>query len=282
MTPEPPTLPSLTECAQLLSDVVDINAVLVDRRVLPAPGSPAALELAAACEQPAQTGMWGEEPVRRAYMVALANYHAALEHSQAVTALMCGSFTAVPASVLVRALVEVASQAWWLLEPDIGHVNRVRRLQALRYRGAVEAENAAKADGLSPDEYHLYAETKLQVHKYSEELQLELPRLDKSKGYRVYECGDQRLPTARYRVEQMFSGVDLPSVYPVFSGYSHGETYALWREFVLAAADESQTRYGPVLNEDSFRGVVAVAAYALHPPAYRFIVAFGLGESATG
>jgi len=282
MTPEPPALPSLNECAQLLSEVVDINAVLVDQRVLPAPGSPAALELAASGEQPGQAGCWGEEPVRRAYMVAVANYHVALEHAQAVTTLMSGSFTAVPASVLARALAEVASQAWWLLEPDIGHVNRVRRLQALRYRGAVEVENAAKADGLSPDEYHLYAETKLQVEEYSDQLQLERPRLDTSKRYPIYECGGQRLPTARYRVEQMFSAIDLSSVYPVFSGYSHGETFALWREFVLMAAESSQLRYSPVLNEDSFRGVVSVASYALHPAAYRFIAAFGLGESTAG
>ena len=121
-TLDPMSGPTLAECAQLLADVVDINQVLVDPRVVPALGSPAAAELEAACRQGGKAGFWGEEPVRLAYTVAVTNYGAALEHARAVARLMSGEFTAVPASVLVRALVEVASQAWWLLESGIGHV----------------------------------------------------------------------------------------------------------------------------------------------------------------
>jgi hypothetical protein len=267
---------TLADTAQLLGEVVDINRVLVDPRVQPMPGSPAALEIAEACQQPGESGPWGEQPVREAYTVAVGNYHVALEHAQAITTLTSGDFTAVPASVLVRALVEVASQAWWLLEPGIGHVNRVRRLQALRYRSAVEGEKTAKAMGLAADEYHLYVETEAQVARYSEQLQLEIPRVDGSKGYTVYECGSERLPTPSYRVIAMFDGVDLPSVYRHFSGYSHGDPFVLWREFVLTAAGDTGPRYSPVINEDSFKGVVAVASYGLHPPAHRLIEAFGL------
>jgi hypothetical protein len=61
-------------------------------------------------------------------------YHAALDHGKAMVALMTGAFTAVPVVTLARALVEVAGQAWWLLEPGIGHVGRLERPQILRYR----------------------------------------------------------------------------------------------------------------------------------------------------
>jgi hypothetical protein len=166
----------------------------------------------------------------------------------------------------MRALVEVASQAWWLLEPGIGDVNRVRRLQMLCYRSAVEGEKTAKAMGLASDEYHYYAETKTQVASYSEQLRLEIPRVDRSKGYAVYECGSERLPTSSYRVRAMFDDVDLPSVYPHFSRYSHGDPFVLWREFALTAAYDAEPRYSPVINEGSFRNAVTVASYALHPP----------------
>ncbi len=109
--------PTLAGCAQLLKDVADVYNVLVHPRAVPASGSPATAELEAACRHHGRDGFWGEEPVRMAYTVAVTNYGAALEHAQAIVTLMSGEFTAVPASVLVRALVEVASQAWWLLEP---------------------------------------------------------------------------------------------------------------------------------------------------------------------
>jgi hypothetical protein len=70
------------------------------------------------------------------------NYKVALDHASAMVVLTNAEHSAVSVSVLARALVEVASQAWWLLEPGIGHANRVRRLLALRCRSAREGEKA--------------------------------------------------------------------------------------------------------------------------------------------
>jgi hypothetical protein len=192
---------------------------------------------------------------------------------------MSGEFTAVPASVLVRALVEVASQAWWLLEPGIGHVKRVRRVQALRYRSAVDGEKAARADELSPDEYHIYTETKAQVEQYAQALGLEDPGIDTSKPWRVYVCGSERLPTASHRVKELLKDIDLPSVYSIFSGYSHGELYTQWLEFELDMDGTQQLCRNPIINEQSFRNAVGIASYALHPPAYRLMSMFGLDQS---
>src|SRR6266851_5122 len=255
-TLDPMSGPTLAECAQLLADVAEINQVLVDPRAVPTPGSPATAELEATCRQDGRDGLWGEEPVRMAYTVAVTNYGAALEHARAIVRLMSGEFTAVPASVLVRALVEVASQAWWLLEPDIGHVRRVRRVQALRYRSAVEGEKAAHADGVPPDEYSHYTETKAQVEHYAQALGLEAPGIDTSKPWRVYVCGSERLPTASHRVKELLKDIDLPSVYSIFSGYSHGELYTQWREFELAMDGTQQFCGNPTVNEQSFRNAV--------------------------
>jgi hypothetical protein len=173
---------SLSGYAKLLADVVDIFDVYMHPQVTPTPGSPAAQELQAAHQQPCQAGVWGEEPVRRAYGLALMQYDAALEHAKAVVGLTTGEFTAVPIVVLARALVEVAGQAWWLLEPRIGHVGRVERFQILRCRSAVEGERAAQADGVPEAAYDQYTETTTQVEEFSRHLDLAVPAWSKCLG----------------------------------------------------------------------------------------------------
>lgn len=264
---------SLPDYAKLLADVVDIFDVYVDPRVMLAHGSPAVQELQAAREQPCQAAVWGEEPVRRAYGLALMQYHAALEHGQAMVALMSGVFTAVPVVVLARALVEVAGQVWWLLEPGIGHVGRVERLQALRFRNAFEGQQSAEADGVPEEAYDQYTETTAQVEEYSRRLGLAVPAL--SKPDRTYVCGNEKLPSATSLVRGLFDKVDVPSVYNLYSGYAHGHPFALWRDYAAEVVDGA-LRYRPLVNEESFKGAVAMASYALYPPGERLSKLFGL------
>lgn len=261
---------ALRQYADLLGTVAQDMQVLVDPPITPLQNSPASVELQAARESSC-----GEEPLREAYRIAIMNYHAVIDRAKAMTILMTGVVTAIPLADIVRPLAESASQAWWLLEPDIGPLNRVRRLQALRYRSAVEGEKTAKADGLPPDEYHDYTETKVQVERDSQRWGLEAPFVDR-KPWVVYVCGDQQLPTASHRVKAMFAAADVPSVYPLFSGYSHSEIYALWREFELSADESLGTVYKPILNEKSFEGITAIAIYALFPPAERLSMLYGL------
>ncbi len=162
--------------AKLLRDVIDIHTVLVDPRLTPAPGSPLTDELRAAHEEQGQGAAWGEEPIQAAYVQATINYSVALEHAKAMVALMTGAFTAVPIIVLARALVDVASQAWWLLEPEIGHVARVCRHEVVRHRSAVEGQRAAKADGLAEADYRVYTETTGQLEERSRALNLPEPQ----------------------------------------------------------------------------------------------------------
>ena len=268
----------LPEYAKLLMDVVDIFEVYMDPRVTPASGSPAMQEAQAACERPCQADVWGEEPVRRACGLAVMQYHAALEHAKAMVALMTGEFTAVPVVVLARALVEVAGQVWWLLEPGIGHVGRVERLQIVRYRSAVEGQRAAKADGVPEAAYDQYTETTAQVEAYSRKLGLAVPAW--SKADRTYVCGNEKLPSATCLVRGLFDKVDVPSVYNLYSGYTHGHPFALWREYTEEVVGNA-LRYRPLVNEESFKGAVAIASYALYPPGERLSKLFGL-DAANG
>src|SRR6266567_997941 len=124
-----------------------------------------------------------------------------------MAALMTGAYTAIPAIVLARALVEVTSHAWWLLEPEIGHVKRVCRLQVLRHQSAVHGQRAAEADGVPDDDYHTYTETVAQVAAASEALALVAPRWPGSD--RTHICDSVKLPSATTLVRDMFSRVDV-------------------------------------------------------------------------
>lgn len=267
------------EWAELLDEVVDIWRVLADPRIDPRPGSPAAAELEAAKLQPGESGKWGEAPVREAYALAILNYEVALNHGAAIAVLIGERPSPVSASVLARALAEAASQAWWLLEPGIGYVKRVARATALRYRSAHEGEKAAEADGVPADGRQGYTETKAQVEGYARELGLGSPGVDRAKNWTVYVCDSERLPTARWRVEQLFKGIDLSSFYPIFSGYSHSELFTLLRDFEPLARGDLGMRYRSLVNEDTLKGVAAVASYALYPPGERLSEMFGLGDA---
>ncbi len=245
--------------------------MLVDPEIAPQEGSPAANELRRARQVPGTSGTWGEEPVRSAYALAILNYRVALDHAAAIAALTADLHSAISASVVTRALVEVSSQAWWLLEPGIGHSKRVQRMLALRYRSACEGEKTAIAEGVPEKDLHTYAETKEQVARSARDLGLAAPEVDRSKPWTVYVCGEERLPTASWRVKEMFSDIDVPSIYALFSGYSHGELFVMLREFEQAARGNLGMHYRSIVNVESFKGAVAVASYALYPPAQRLI-----------
>lgn len=103
------------------------------------PGSEAGRELAEANGFMLGEGVWGEDRIRTVYQVALMNYTAALDDVRAMAdSIDSGMCTTIPAVVLARAVAEVCSQAWWLLESKVGARGRVERLQCLRFRSAIE------------------------------------------------------------------------------------------------------------------------------------------------
>lgn len=262
--------------ARLLEEVVDVYSVLIDADVVPNTRSLAARELHDARNLLSDVGVGGEGPVHRVYATAAMCYTAALDLTRAIVVLMTGQFSIVPAAVLARSVAEVASQAWWLLDPGIGCVRRVRRMQAIRYRSALEGERAAKADGAAPGEYHLYTETTDEVKEYSRLLGLEAPS---QHGF-TYVCGEERLPTASRRVVAMFDDLDVPSVYNLCSGFPHGELFALRQGFSPSSNRSGLIHFRPALNNDAVKNVVAVASWALHAPGSRLTRLYGLDESA--
>jgi hypothetical protein len=266
---------TVARCRELLDQQVEVFSVLVDPSVMPAPGSLFAAELREARTRVGPEGLWGEDPVRTAYALAFMSHNAALEQSRAMSALMTGGFTIVPVAALVRPLVEVGSQAWWLLEPGIGAVARVERMQAVRYRSAEQGERVVKAMGIPAEEYHLHIETTERVLDYSRKLGLAPP----TKSGLAYACGSQRLPSPTYRVQMMFTEIDVPGIYNLYSGFTHGELYALWQAFEPGPRIDGHLHYFPAVAPEAFRGAVAVISWALYAIAARGMQLLGLDRS---
>jgi len=258
--------------AKLLDGVVGILSVLADPQIGPQPESAAEDELRATRDLPAEKGDWGEEPIRLAYGSAILCYRASLEQAHAAAVMLTGEYSVVPAAILARSVAETASQAWWLLEPDIGGKRRVCRLQTLRCRSACEGEKAAAADGATANQY---GETNRAVQCFSGALGLDAPRRD---GY-AYVCGAERLETPSRRIPAMFAEVDAPNVYHLLSAYSHGKRFALCQGFQLSDEKGRMPRVSLIRSPDSpdaSKAAVAIASYALYSAGDRLSILYGL------
>jgi hypothetical protein len=240
----------------------------------PTPGSMAAGEFNEARIQPAAGDHWGEEPVRMALAVALMNYQAALEQARAAAALMTGEFTIIPTAAILRSIVDAASQAWWLLEPDIGLVARVRRMQAIRFRNASQGEWVARKLKIPLEEFRHYTETTEQVAEFSRRLSLEEPSRRKD----AYMCGDQELPRPMSRASAIFADVEALTVFDLYLSFMQGELFSLWQAFEPGPALEGRLEHHLVIDEDAFLAAVAVISRALQAPATRGIRLFGLDD----
>lgn len=261
--------------AKLLDGVVEILSVLADPQVGPQPESTAEDELRATRDLPAENGVWGEEPIRLAYGSAILCYRAALEQAHAAAVMLTGVYSVVPAAILARSVAETASQAWWLLEPEIGGKRRVCRLQTLRYHSACEGAKAANADGATANQSDQYGETTDAVQFFSGSLGLDAPRRD---GY-AYVCGAERLETPSRRIPAMFAEVDAPNVYHLLSAYSHGERFALCQGFQLLEEKGRMPGVGLIRSPDSpdsSKAAVAIASYALYSAGDRLSILYGL------
>ena len=137
----------LTNAVAAALDVADADAAWAT----PAARSPAGRELTAEeMRQPApQAGSW---PGLGAPLTARWALWMMIEEVKALPALLKLDFTSYAADVLCRAVLESASLAWWLLDPDIDAQRRCARSFVYRLHAAKETKKAVEALELGPGE----------------------------------------------------------------------------------------------------------------------------------
>jgi hypothetical protein len=99
----------------------------------PAPGSEAARELAS--NETRHDGTpWGEDPPRTAYAAANLMMTGVLDDLAGPWQMLDDQMSVIGPTVVARSAIEIASGAWWLMEPGIGVRRRVCRELANRRR----------------------------------------------------------------------------------------------------------------------------------------------------
>lgn len=174
---------------------------------------------------------WGEGPVRTTYAAAHALIHAAVDCLDALADSTNLSTTAYVPHVIARAAMEAGSQAWWLLEPNIGARRRVIRSLLIREASAQYLEKAA----LELDPLHgsatSYGEDPAMVAAYANQLAVTLSSV-RINGRRRLACEGEILPTYTERATELQIAVFAPAAYAIYSGAAHAELYAVsqaWR-----------------------------------------------------
>jgi len=109
----------------------------------PAPGSEAAAEIANA-EVRQSGGPWGEDPPRTAYAAANLMMTGVLDNLASIHKLVGIEMPVMGPTVVARSAIEIASGAWWLMEPDIGARRRACRELALSLESARRARQVAE------------------------------------------------------------------------------------------------------------------------------------------
>lgn len=109
----------------------------------PEPGSEAAAEIANA--EVRQGGdPWGEAPPRTAYAAANLMMTGVLDNLTSIHKLLGVEMPVIGPTVVARSAIEIASGAWWLMEPGIGARRRVCRELALSLESARRARQVAE------------------------------------------------------------------------------------------------------------------------------------------
>lgn len=109
----------------------------------PEPGSEAAAEIANT--EVRQTGApWGENPPRTAYAAASLMMTGVLDNLASIHKLIGIEMPVIGPTVIARSAIEIASGAWWLMEPGIGVRRRVCRELVLSLESARRARQVAQ------------------------------------------------------------------------------------------------------------------------------------------
>jgi len=156
----------LTNAIAAVVDVADADAAWAT----PAAHSLAGRELTAEeMRRPEpRTGSW---PWLGAPLTARWALWAMIEEAKALPALLRSDVTSYAADVLCRAVLESASLAWWLLDPDIDAQRRGARWLVYRLHSAKETEKAVQALELGPGEDQSgYGESVADVQQEIEDL----------------------------------------------------------------------------------------------------------------
>ncbi|MFF4305525.1 SLOG family protein [Streptomyces sp. NPDC001601] len=222
----------------------------------PGAKSQAAAELAN--NETGRTGPWGEDPPRTAYAAANLLMTGVLDDLGSLRQLLGNPMPVIGPTIVARSAVEIASTAWWLMEPGIGARRRVCRELVLSLKSARRAKQVAQ-DMEASEAVTDALQQESRVLQRIADLGIGQP----TSGNRPVIEGEQAT-TATDQTAQMLKAVLPPnasaeSVYRIYSAVTHGEVYALMNFTAPGVSSNGQTLRHWNLDPDVLDSTVQVA-----------------------
>jgi hypothetical protein len=224
---------------------------------------------------------WNESPLSTAFPVAGMLIDTVIQNADAIHVLLESRATSTLAlDAQVRAALEAAAQAWWLLEPGIGGRSRVARLYVLRRSSASRLEQTAqKMDLASAAGYG--AEVQQLDALYQDQLGL-APTLS-SKGNWV-GCEKQMAFDYTTRVKAFMEQIGQDPAagpYAYYCGASHAELWRIQYSYDEVQTPGGQTIFVPRAPLVTVNAAVSVCVDAVTYPVARAFALLGRGASST-
>jgi len=226
----------------------------------PAEGSTASRELEAA------TSAFQRESLKSAYHLGNMRLNAVEDFLSGWAATIAAPAVVYTPLVVIRSAFEVGARAWWLLDPGIPAVERVRRLTVDRLESLYQ-----QLRGLGPRFVTDEMPRALALAQEAEDHGIAVAwGKTEIAGVRFPKPTDKAMPTLTELANAMLASPDNapPSgrlIYSVLSGFSHGEIYALTHVMEDISPTEGVEglwgRAEATARHDAQYGSVAVLAY---------------------
>ena len=247
----------------------------------PAANSEAAAELAST-EKRADGTLWGENPPRTAYAAANLMMTAVLDNLAGIGKLLDDQMPVIGPTILARSAIEIAASVFWLMEPDIGVVNRVCRELALSLTSARRAGQIAREfqdQGFTlPAEVAAVAQDEARVLQRIADLGIAPP----TAGYSPI-VGTEQAISDTAATAAMLKAVIPPSappefVYRAYSAVTHGQIYGLMNFTAPTASPDGSALRHWYLPPEVLDGAVQVTIGAFREVYRRINKVMGWGK----
>jgi hypothetical protein len=184
--------------------------------------------------------------------------------------------TPIQLEPLTRAAIEAASEAWWLAEPSVGALVRVRRLQLIRFASAENLEKTVRELGRTEPASD-FGETTPDVIAECTNLGISTPTRS---GRGPLTCDGEKLPSYTARAKEFLNAMGAPGVYAIYSGTAHAEIYAMYRSFQQTGTAGGEPRFDLQGDPELVHAAVHGVLVALVGPVTRCADLFGWDRTA--
>ena len=247
----------------------------------PEPGSEAAAELSNT--EIRQGGdPWGEDPPRTAYAAANLLVTGVLDDLAGLWQMLDDQMSVIGPTVVARSAIEIASGAWWLMEPGLGARRRVCRELALSLMSARRAKQVAEefqakgfqigqeiADALQQEARVLQRITDLGITPPTSGIS---PKIENERAEKATDA------TAAMLKAVLPASVPGEFVYRTYSAVTHGEIYGLMNFMAPGVTSGGSTLLHWHLPPDVLDSTIQLAIAAFRESYRRINKVMGWGK----